>query len=189
MCSVAAIQKTAELCYDDPRVVHVIDNCSCNAYKLAADVANDGPCDVVSLQHEFGLFPGPWGVEVLDFLRNCRKPVVTTFYTMMAKPESLPLQLIQMIGARSEAVVVMTKLAAKLLDEVYSLSGRKVNIIPHGVPDIPADFEGISKARLGLAGRQIICSFGLINRGKGLEYTAQQACAMLIGQGAATEPI
>ena len=170
ICSVAAIQKTAELCYDDPRVVHVIDNGSRNAYKLAAEVANDGPCDVVSLQHEFGLFPGPWGVEVLDFLRNCRKPVVTTFHTMMAKPESLPQQLIQMIGARSAAVVVMTKLAAKLLDEVYSLSGRKVNIIPHGVPDIPVDFEGISKARLGLAGQQIICSFGLINRGKGLEY-------------------
>jgi glycosyltransferase involved in cell wall biosynthesis len=89
---------------------------------------------------------------------------------MMAKPERLPQQLIQAIAARSEAVVVMTNLAAKLLDRVYGVSGPKVHIIPHGVPDIPMDDEGISKARLQLSGHQVICSFGLINRGKGLEY-------------------
>ena len=64
----------------------------------------------------------------------------------------------------------MTKLAAKLLDTVYGVSGSKVNIIPHGVPDIQFDGEGTSKARLELAGQQVICSFGLINRGKGLEH-------------------
>lgn len=170
ICSVAAIRKTDELCYDDPRVVHVIDNGRRNAYQLAADVANDGPCDVVSLQHEFGLFTGPWGVDVLDFLRNCRKPVVTTFHTMMTLPERLPQQLIHMVAARSQSVVVMTKLAAKLLDEVYGVSGPKVHVIPHGVPDIPVDCEGNSKTRLQLDGRQVICSFGLINRGKGLEH-------------------
>jgi glycosyltransferase involved in cell wall biosynthesis len=170
ICSVAAIRKTDELCYDDSRVVHVIDNGRQNAYKLAAEVANDGPYDVVSLQHEFGLFTGAWGMDVLDFLRNCRKPVVTTFHTLMTKPDRLPKQLIHMVADCSQAVVVMTKVAAKLLDEIYGISGPKVNIIPHGVPDIPVDVEGNAKSRLELSGQQVICSFGLINRGKGLEH-------------------
>jgi len=165
----AAIRKTPALRYADRRVVHVIDNGERDSYAHAAEAANDGPCDVVSLQHEFGLYPDDWGRRILDFVRELRKPLVTTFHTLLARPAPLPMHLIQVLAAQSSGIVVMTKGAAGLLADVYRVAGPNVHVVPHGVPAVPFERNETHKVRLELSGRRVLCTFGLINRGKGLE--------------------
>jgi polysaccharide biosynthesis protein PslF len=91
----------------------------------------------------------------------------------LTQPAPLPRKIIKDIAANSQGIVVMTKVAARLLDKVYRVSGPKVHVIPHGVPEVSYARDGTHKARLGLTGRPVICTFGLISRGKGLDRMIQ----------------
>ena len=170
VCSVAAIQRTRTVLNQDPRVVHVIDNRNPQAYSLVGELANDGPCDVVSLQHDFDLYPDEWGARILDFTRICKKPLVTTFHTLPQQPETLPRMLVQKLAATSQGVVVMAEGAVQLLKEVYGVSGPAVQVIPHGVPEVAFQRDERLKGRLGQEGKKVICTFGLLSRSKGIEY-------------------
>ena len=133
--SIAAIQKTASLRYDDPRVVHVIDNSRPDAYRLRRGSGQRRPLRRGELAARVRPLSRRLGQTHLGLRAQCRKPIVTTFHTLLTQPDPLPRRLIQNLAAHSQGIVVMTKVAAELLASVYGVSGPNVQVIPHGVPD------------------------------------------------------
>ena len=171
--SVIAIQKLSTHAEAPSRVVHIIDGNQSDAFCRAAKVANAHDCNIVSLQHEFGLYPGEWGSQILEFVFECQKPIATTFHTLLTDPEPKPLHIVRALAKASCVNVVMTKIAARLLIEVYGVSESSIHVIPHGVPSVPFKRDPRYKTELGLKDNKVICTFGLINSGKGLEQMIQ----------------
>jgi glycosyltransferase involved in cell wall biosynthesis len=152
------------------------------SYRVAAEELNASNVDVVAIQHEFGLY-GTWNDAFADhlepFLEVLRKPVVTTLHTVLPEPHPSHRRALHLIGERSAAVVVMTETARRLLVQEYGVPENRVRVIPHGVPPMPAFDRDRAKAKLGLEGRTVIATFGLVDPRKGLEYAirAMQAVA------------
>jgi glycosyltransferase involved in cell wall biosynthesis len=143
------------------------------SYAEAAHQINVANVDVVSLQHEFGLY-GIWGETFEDhlppFLDALRRPLVTTLHTVLPEPSPSVRAAVCLIGRRSQAVVVMAETARRLLEGVYGLDGRTIHVIHHGVPSIEPSGARGARARLGVGGRTLISTFGLVDPRKGLEY-------------------
>ena len=138
-------------------------------YRNAADVLNTSRIDVISLQHEYGLFGGDCGDYLFEFLDRLQKPVVTTLHSVVSEPSPMQKEVLQRIGKRSSAVIVMANRAKMLLTEVYGVESDRIRLIPHGVPDVPFGDTEPFKERFGLSGRPMILTFGLLGPGKGIE--------------------
>ncbi|WP_239025695.1 glycosyltransferase family 4 protein [Sphingomonas paeninsulae] len=139
------------------------------AYDAAARFLNAGPFDVVSLQHEFGIFGGPDGSHILRLVEHLRAPLVTTLHTILAAPSIMQRNVIDRIGRASSRVVVMAAKGARLLAGNYNVDPRKIDVIPHGIPDVKIVPSERMKERLGFAGRTVILTFGLLSPNKGIE--------------------
>jgi glycosyltransferase involved in cell wall biosynthesis len=138
-------------------------------YISAARALNDCGVEVVSIQHEYGIWGGDDGAYVLDFVRALRMPAVATLHTVLSKPSvSQRRVLTELIGATA-ATVVMSETAASLLTRTYGIAPTRVEIVPHGVPHLPLVPPDSVKPGLGLQGRRVILSFGLLGPGKGYE--------------------
>ena len=136
--------------------------------RTAASLADDG-VELVSIQHEYGIWGGDDGEFVLDFVRALRMPVVATLHTVRRTPTPSQHRILARLCDAVDGVVVMSHAAATLLARVYGVSPTRISVIPHGVPDLPRVDPELVKPRLGLAGRAVILSFGLIGPGKGYE--------------------
>jgi glycosyltransferase involved in cell wall biosynthesis len=162
-----------ETIYDyDSRVKQQIRQDFEEDYIQAAKYVNSSRINVVNLQHEFGIYGGEWGKYILSFLQNVHKPVVTTLHTVEPDFESTARDVLKEILSHSKAIVVMARTAMNILKE-YNVPSKKINVVQHGCPDMPFLNSDNVKPSLGLKGRTILSTFGLINRGKGIEYAIQ----------------
>lgn len=134
---------------------------------------NEAPVAVVNLQHEFGIFGGLDGEFICVTADLLHKPLVTTLHTVIPNPHPNFRQITRHLVSRSARVVVMNPLAFRILERDYGIDVRKLVFIHHGAPDVPFGGREKAKAQLGLTGRFIVTTFGLISQGKGLEYAIQ----------------
>jgi glycosyltransferase involved in cell wall biosynthesis len=125
--------------------------------------------DVVSVQHEYGIWGGDDGSAVLDFVRALDAPTVSTLHTVLRHPTPSQRQILLDLMGASAATVVMSRSAANVLASTYGVDAATVDVIPHGVPDLPLVHPDTIKPALDLAGREVILSFGLLGPGKGYE--------------------
>ena len=156
----------------DERVKWQIRHDNEEDYIKVAEEVNSSDVDVVNIQHEFGIFGGEWGSHVLSFLETLRKPVVTTLHTLQPDLEPQGQRVLKQILSRSNAIVVMNNIAIGLLAQLGT-SFEKINVIPHGCPNIPFVSSDYVKPSIGLKDRTVLCTFGLISSGKGIEYAIQ----------------
>jgi glycosyltransferase involved in cell wall biosynthesis len=150
-----------------PRVRFELADSDLGAYTRAADFLNVNAVDVISVQHEYGIFGGKAGSHLLTLLRELRMPIVTTLHTILSAPNLHQRRVMDELAMLSDRLVVMTQGGADLLREVHGVAEDKIDVIPHGIPNVP--FSG-SKHRLGVDGRPVILTFGLLSPDKGIEH-------------------
>ena len=135
----------------------------------AADFLNAGQFEVVSLQHEFGIFGGEAGGDIMALLSRLTMPVVTTLHTVLSEPTPVQRGVLDRIVDVSSRVVVMAEKGRELLRTVYRVPAEKIEVIAHGIPDFPFVEPEQAKAKLGFSNRTVILTFGLLSPNKGIE--------------------
>ena len=148
-----------------------------SSYRRAADFLNVNQVDVLSVQHEYGIFGGKAGAHLLELLRALRMPIVTTLHTILSEPNPSQRLVLEELARLSERLIVMSTSGAALLKKVHGISSDQIDLIPHGIPDIRV--ASGSKERLGLEGKTVILTFGLLSADKGIEYVIDALPAIL----------
>jgi len=166
--------------YEYPAAVRLeIHETQLEEYAHAADFLNAGRFDVVSLQHEFGIFGGEAGNYIVPLLSRLTTPVVTTLHTVLDKPTTMQRRVMREIVDASTTVVVMAEKGRELLHGTYGVAADKIEVIPHGIPDCSFVGPEAAKVRNGFSGKAVILTFGLISPNKGIEVMIDAMPAIL----------
>jgi len=172
-----------ESSYDYPKRVRLeITQEDLASYERAADYLNFNGNDLVCLQHEYGIYGGKAGKHILTLLRKLKMPLVTTLHTVLRDPDMNQRAVLEEIAELSDRMVVMSDLAAKLLRDVYAVPDEKIDVIAHGVPDLPFMDPNYFKDTFGTEGKSVLLTFGLLSPNKGIENVIQALPAILARQ-------
>jgi len=158
-------------CYRYPDAVRFeIEEQDLRSYQRAADFLNSSRAGVVSVQHEFGIFGGPAGSHLLALLSDLKIPAVTTLHTVLREPNADQRHVTLELIAQSSRLVVMTERGKTILQEVYHAPPSRIDVIPHGIPDVPFAAPDLYKGQFGVAGKKVLLTFGLLSPNKGIEH-------------------
>lgn len=166
--------------YDYPEQVRLeLEQEELGSYERAADFLNFNGNDLVCLQHEYGIYGGIAGGHILRLLRRLKMPLVTTLHTVLRTPDLDQRNVLEEIARLSDRLVVMSELAAKLLRDIYAVPGEKIDVIPHGVPEMPFMDPNYFKDKFGTEGKSVLLTFGLLSPNKGIENVIRALPAIL----------
>jgi glycosyltransferase involved in cell wall biosynthesis len=167
---IVAINEAGGNAYSEKNVRCMIEQHDHDSYLDAAAFLNESDIDVVSLQHEYGIFGGEWGDYIIDLCKQLRVPIVTTLHTVLTDPPEKARQVLMQLAEMSAIVVVTIESAAKLLGEQSGLHADRIKVIRHGatIPDRP--WDQYAKRQLGLEHRTVLGTVGFMSEGKGIEY-------------------
>jgi len=139
------------------------------SYLRAADFLNINNVDLVCVQFEYGIFGGKVGSHILSLLRELRMPIVTTLHTILKDPDPDQKRVLEEVAALSDRLVVMSERGLEFLHDIYNVSKKKIDLIPHGIPDVPFVDPSFNKDLFGVEGKTVLLSFGLLSASKGIE--------------------
>lgn len=156
-----------------PAVRFEVGDRDLDAYRRAADFLTISNVDIVCLQHEFGIYGGEAGEFILTLLKNLRAPVVATLHTVLEDPAPAQRRVMQEMSRYCERFVVMSQRAVDLLKSEYNIDPARIDLIPHGIPDVPFVDPSYYKDQFGAESRKVLLTFGLLSPGKGIEHVIQ----------------
>ncbi|MFG0262989.1 MAG: glycosyltransferase family 4 protein, partial [Novipirellula sp. JB048] len=159
--------------YEYPDEVRFVIEPTTEGYARAAAFLKASQFDAIFLQHEFGLFGGLAGDRIFSLLDRVRTPLVTMFHTILDKPDEHQFRVTRQLAARSSHLITMSPRGEQFLSDVYQVDRERISVLPHGIPDVAFIDPIFYKEELGLLGRKVALTFGLLSPGKGIEYAIE----------------
>lgn len=152
--------------HPDPAVVAHLVNGSGASARHAVDVLNG--YDAVLIQHEYGIFGGPDGSDVLGLVAALDVPVIVVLHTVLREPTPRQRHILLRLLTATEVVVTMTETARRRLIDLYGADPARVTLVPHGATD-----NGAERTGARTSGRPVILTWGLLGPGKGIEWAIE----------------